>query len=225
MPALPHWEDPEAPWDKLTLGVHVMPGVWEITGGECFRQIDEKKSKDKDSARIRDMGLRPPRLQARGRLALYTPSGDLTDEWDRLQQVMPDINPKKPGGLKQPLSIYHPAAALLGITTIYVERVRPPEVQDGILELAIDMIEWTAEPKKTKVASKAKVATSQDTAIMVEQLRGAGQWRSSTLQAANNPDDYDSLDADIAALTGNDTRNPPEFSAVRGIDPSEGFRF
>jgi hypothetical protein len=60
---------------------------------------------------------------------------------------------------------------------------------------------------------------SADAAVMVEQLRGAGQWRTSTLRAANDPDQFNSVDADIAALSGRDYRNPPEFS-VKGIDPS-----
>jgi len=218
MPSIPHWDDPDAPWDKLTLGVHVMPGVWAITGGECARQVDHKKTKDKDGARIRDMGLLPPRLQAVGRLAGRDANGQPNDDWAQLQRIMPDIHPKKPGGIKQPLKIYHPAAALIGVTTVYVERIRPPEIKDGILEFAIDMIEWSAEPKKTNV--KPKVTPPTDSEIMVAQLRGAGSWRTSTIQPFISAEDYD---ADHQPLSNTDTRNPPEATLNRSIDPSSAI--
>lgn len=211
MPAIPHWDDPDAPWDKLTLGVHVMPGVWEINGGECVRQIDEKKGKDLDHARIRDMGLKPPRLQARGRLVSR-------EDWEQLQRVLPDMHPRKPGGIKQPLKIYHPAAALLGITTVYVDRIRPPEINNGVLELAIDMIEWSDEPKKTKVRPKPPPPT--DTEIMRAVLRGAGSWRTSTIQPYVTDDLFD---ADHKPLSNSDTRNPPEAGLNRSIDPGSAI--
>lgn len=211
MAGLPHWDDPGAPWDRLTLGVHVMPGVWEINGGECARQIDEKKGKDLDHARIRDTGLKAPRLQARGRLVSR-------EDWEQLQRVMPDIHPKKPGGIKHTLKIYHPAAALLGITTVYVDRVRPPEIQNGVLELAIDMIEWNDDPKPTKVKSKVAPPTDQD--VMVAQLRGAGVWRTSTIQPSIDNAFYD---PDHQPLSNTDTRNPPEATLNRSIDPSSAI--
>ena len=213
---LSHWDDPDAPWDRLMLGGHVMPGIWEITSGECARQVDHKKTKDKDGARIQDMGLLPPRMSARGRMCSV-------EDWEMLQQIMPDIHPKKKGGLKFPLSIFHPAVALLGVSQVYVERVRPPEIKDGILELAIDMIEWTSDPKATKVKkTSAEPPMDADVAIMVAQLRGAGQFHTSTLQAANisyQPPEY-TLDDDFAALSGQ-SRNPPEFTVSKSIDPTK----
>lgn len=211
MTALPHWEDPGNPWDKLILGNNVMPGVWSITGGECMRQVDHKKTKEKDKARIKDLGLLPPRLQAKGLLHSRA-------DWEALQKIMPDIHPKKAGGPKFPLKIYHPAAAIIGVSMVYVERIRPPEIENGLLSFQIDMIEWSDQPKKTK-SEKPKVAISNEAAVMVEQLRGAGQWRTSTLRAANDPEQFNSVDADLAALSGKDYRNPPEFSA-KSLDPS-----
>jgi hypothetical protein len=212
---LAHWDEPEAPWDRLQLGPHVMPGIWEITSGECARQVDHKKTKDKDGARIHDMGLLPPRLSARGRMVTV-------EDWEMLQQIMPDIHPKKKGGIKFPLSIFHPAVAVLGVLQVYVERIRPPEIKDGVLEISLDMIEWSDQPKPTKIKNKVDPATDADVAIMVAQLRGAGQFSTSTLQAANIS--YDpparTFDEDFALLTGSDTRHPPEFSAAKSIDPT-----
>jgi hypothetical protein len=211
MAALPHWEDEGQPWDKLILGDNVMPGVWAIVSGDCSRQVDHKKTKNKDKAVIKDLGLLPPRLQAKGKLCTR-------EDWEALQQIMPDINPRKAGGPKFPLKIYHPAAAILGVSTIYVERIKPPEIDNGVLTFEIDMIEWTEQPKK--VQSGHPKNSQDDPAVMVEQLRGAGQWRTSTLKAANNPEAYAYIDPDIAALTGRDYRNAPEFSAVN-INPAD----
>jgi hypothetical protein len=226
MAGLAHWDDPDAPWDRLTLGDHVMPGVWEITGGECARQVDHKKTKDKDGARIRDLGLIPPRMAARGRLTSR-------EDWDELQKIMPDIHPKKKGGIKFPLAIFHPAVALLGVSQIYVERIRPPEIKDGVLEIQIDMIDF-GDPKETKVSKKPAVpsgyiGTDEDNAILAAQNRNWGLRRAGitlTDQFANTTasgpqSNFDKAsDAEFAKLTGEDTRHPPHENVVGSIDPS-----
>jgi hypothetical protein len=191
-----------------------MPGVWEITSGEFVRQIDTKKTKGKDKAVLIDLGLMPPRMQARGKLCS-------PEDWEMLQDAMPDIHPRKAGGLKFPLAIFHPAVALLGINQIYIERIRTPEIREGILEIQIDMIEWTDQPKVSKT-KKVEPKTDADVAIMVAQLRGAGQFHTSTLQAANisyTPPEY-TVDDDFAALSGQ-SRNAPEFTVSKSIDPTK----
>lgn len=221
---LGHWDDADAPWDKLRLGIHSMPGIWEITSGECARQVDHKKTKGKDGARIKDLGLLPPRFSARGKMCSH---GD----WLLLQQVMPDIHPKKKGGIKFPLAIFHPAVALLGVTQIYVERVRAPEIKDGILEIQIDMIEWTAEPKETKTTNKTSapsgyIGTDESMAILAAQnrnwaLRRAGFAGTGNFEAPTQQTNFDSAtDEEFAKLTGDDTRNPPSATTVAAIDPS-----
>lgn len=226
---LAHWESEGAPWDRLQLGTFVMPGVWEITGGECARQVDHKKTKDKDGARIKDLGLLPPRFTARGRMVS-------AEDWESLQQILPDINPRKKGGPKYPLSIFHPAVAVLGVSTIYVERIRPPEIHDGILEISIDMIEF-AEPKPTNISKKPAtpsgyIGTDEDAAILAAQNRNWGLRRAGILagspaggafEDAGSPNqtNFDhASDEEFAKLTGEDTRHPPESTVVGSIDPS-----
>lgn len=144
------WDAVEAPWDRLKIGADVMPGIWEITQGECMRQVDHKKTKGKDGAHIKDLGVLPARFSARGRMISY-------DDWVKLQEVLPKLNPRNAGKLRSPFTIYHPAIALLGITTVYVERVRVPTVRNGILELNIDLIEWV-EPKPAKTTKVVNTA-------------------------------------------------------------------
>jgi len=212
MATLPHWEDAGAPWDKLILGDNVMPGVWSVINGAAELEIDTKKTKGHDKARVKPLGLLPPKIQAKGQLISR-------EDWESLQKIMPDIQPKKPGGPKFAMKIYHPAAAFMGLTSVIVERVRSPEISNGICEITLDLIDWTEQPKKTNFQKPKAPLISDQGNVMVEQLRGAGQWRTSTLKAANDPASYDSLDSDLAALSGRDYRNPPEFSA-KDIDPS-----
>lgn len=212
MAALPHWEDAGSPWDRLTLGDNVMPGVWTVVNGVAELEVDTKKTKGKDRARVKPLGLLPPKIQAKGRLVTR-------EDWESLQRIMPDLQPRKPGGPKFALKIYHPAAALIGLTMVIVERFRTPEINGGICEVTIDLIDWTEEPKKTNMQAKPKTATSDGNAVLADQLRGAGQWRTSTLRAANEPEQFNSVDADLAALSGKDYRNPPEFTA-KEIDPA-----
>lgn len=225
MSGLLHWDDPSAPWDRLQLGTFVMPGIWEITSGECARQVDHKKTKDKDGARIKDLGLLPPRFSARGRMVS-------PEDWDSLQQIIPDINPRKKGGPKFPLSIFHPAVALLGVNTIYVERIRPPELKDGVLEIQIDMIEF-AEPKETKISKKPAtpsgyIGTDEDAQILAAQNRNWGLRRAGFAGTGNfvdsgapNQTNFDhASDEEFAKLTGEDTRHPPHDTVVTSIDPS-----
>lgn len=226
MSGLLHWDHPSAPWDKLMLGPHTMPGVWEITGGECARQVDHKKTKNKDGARIKDLGLLPPRFSARGRMVSQA-------DWDALQNIIPDINPRKKGGPKFPLTIFHPAVALLGVNTIYVERIRPPEIKDGIFDIQIDMIEF-AEPKETNVVKKPAtpggyIGTDEDAAILASQQRNWGLRRAGLggTVAPGGSLEGDELnlkfdhasDEEFAKLTGEDTRHPPSDTVVASIDP------
>lgn len=217
---LPHWDEVGGPWDGLQLGVYLMPGVWKIGGDGCSRQVDHKKTKNKDGARIKDLGVLPARFNARGTMVSMA-------DWATLQTIIPDINPKKKGGLRFPLAIFHPAVALLGITTIYVEKVRPPEVDErGIMTIEIDMIEWTAEPKATKTSSAVAlpagyVGIDEDKAILQAQNQSWAQRRAGITSNVGDgrPPGGETPDEEFARLTGGDSRKPPSSTAVAEIDP------
>jgi hypothetical protein len=155
-PRLDYWDDLEAGWDSLWIDNKLMPGVWQITSGECARQVDHKKTKGKDGARIRDQGMLPSRFSAKGQLVSR-------EDWIAMQGLIAEINPRKTGKMKKPLAVYHPAIAFLGVGTIYVERVRVPEIRQGICEISLDMIEWTDTPKASNAAkaTKAKGETAE----------------------------------------------------------------
>jgi hypothetical protein len=163
--ALAYWDDEDAAWDLLYLNEQLMPGVWEIVSGECSRQVDHKKTKDKDGAKIRDLGLLPARFTAKGQIVTR-------EDWRALQAMLPIINPRTPGKERSPLTIYHPAITLIGVQIVYVEKLRVPEVKKGILEVQIDLLEWT-EPKAAKVKVVPKSAGKDWAGIVNTQMTNA----------------------------------------------------
>lgn len=147
---LPHWDDLQAPWDRLRLGDNVLPGVWEIESGERACKLDHKKTKGKNSAKIKDQGDEPAKLTAKGRMI------DKLD-WFEMQRVLEYIQPRSKAHPRAPLSIAHPAAAFIGITTVYVQRIQVPRLNNGVLEVTIDLVEWR-QPIEAKTTNVRKVA-------------------------------------------------------------------
>ena len=146
MAELAYWDDSDGLWDRLKLGPHHMPGAWEVTC-ECERELDVKKSKGQDGAHIKDHGYVPGSVQLRGRFLSK-------DEWTEMQKLLPELHPRKKGGERHPLAVEHPALSVMGITTVYVFKIHSPRIVDnGLLELEIECIEWTP-PKKAKTSTK-----------------------------------------------------------------------
>lgn len=212
---LDHWADPGDPWDRMQLGPANLPGVWEITSGECARQVDHKKTKNKDGAHIKDLGVLPSRFAARGRM--YTRA-----DWQEMQKIIPMINPKKAGGLRFPLTIFHPAISVLGVTTIYIERIRPPEVKDGILEFTFDMIEWTAEPKEAKTSTDvAAKNAAQSAAQRAANAAVGGGFFAGRVHGFSDPSQSAAQQFQRTGQGAGGEELPPSVSATAAINPAQ----
>jgi len=150
MAQIPFWYDEAggSPWDRLQLGKHVMPGVWSIEA-TCERDINVKKSKGKDGARMKDRGYQPASITLTGKLSTQ-------EEWEALQRILPELHPRKKGGKRNQITAQHPALALMGLSEIYVKSIKAPTVADGVMTLPIEAIEYTAEPKKKLADFKIK---------------------------------------------------------------------
>lgn len=214
---LEYWEDDSDPWDDLYLGADRMPGIWEVQSGEAVRDIDTKKAKDKDSARVRDLGGQPIKFSATGRLITR-------DQWRELQRVLPTLNPRTSGGLKSPVAIYHPAVALLGVTTVYITKVTAPKLDNGICEITIDMTEWSA-PKPTKVAkTPAPAETPEQKAAHMKSAQLRKEYDEDYLGTLGKnlytPKDVNNPDGEWRDNMGNKLNdNPPSMSAAKVAAP------
>ncbi len=143
MGAIPYPTEAESQWNTLVLGRNAFPGVWAVEG-VSERELEVKPRKGSDLARIRDRGYKNAPLMLIGTIA--TP-----EEWETMQPIIRQVHPRKKGKDRDPLQIVHPGAAYLGVNHVYVQRVHAPRaLPNGIIEVRIEVLEWSNEPKKLK---------------------------------------------------------------------------
>jgi hypothetical protein len=143
-----YWDDRGQPidWEIVYLAGVGWPGVAEVSGAGCSRKIDVQKTKGEDGAALKDEGYEPARLTIT--LKIYS-----AQDWQRLQELLPLIHPRKKGGARTPIDICYPSVNLLGITQIYIDKIpipAKPSAEDGILVLELSAIEWFPEPQPVK---------------------------------------------------------------------------
>jgi hypothetical protein len=139
-------------WDYLFLGGVLWPGICLIQCDKS-RSVDPAKEKGKDGVTLTDNGFDASPVKAT--LMLWTQA-----QWDELNQIMPNFDPRKPGGSRSPLEIWHPALELLSIQSVYLRKISVSTPTGDILRVDLDMIEWFPETKIAKgttgTAKKAK---------------------------------------------------------------------
>lgn len=128
-------------WDELFLGGVNWPGVWEVTVTKG-RDIDKVKQKGKDGRTLTDNGYEGAELEAVGRIFRQS-------DFDDLQDILPRFDPKVPGATRTPHDIYHPAAALLGVDAVYIEKIRVTPPKAGVLTVTLTISEYFPETKNT----------------------------------------------------------------------------
>jgi hypothetical protein len=158
---LPYWDDRDDPlaWDTLILDGEIWPGVCEISGAGVSRKVDVKKGKGEDGATIKDEGYDLARLSIT--LTIYS-EGD----WVQLQRLLPTIHPRRKGGTRTPIEIVNPQCNLLGVSTIYIDKIsipKKPKSGDGLVELEMSAIEWVPDPPPVKGGAGTGTGANTDT--------------------------------------------------------------
>lgn len=156
---LPYWDrrDWADAWDTLVLGADIWPGIAEISGAGVSRKLDIKQSIGTDGATMKDEGYQPARLTIS--ITIYSEA-----QWLRLQELLPKVHPRKPGGSRTPLEIYHPQSSLLGITQIYIDKIgipKKPSAGDGLCVLEMSAVEWVPAPKPVRTGAGTGAASTQ----------------------------------------------------------------
>lgn len=128
-------------WDTMQLGGIVWPGLWAM-GATKKRSLDIVKVRRKDGTMTLDNGYFGAELKAFCRI--WT-----KEQWDRLQVILPNFDPQRAGGGRSPLDIYHPSAALLSCSQVYIEEfgVPPPGSPAQSVVLTINMVQWCSDLK------------------------------------------------------------------------------
>jgi len=157
--SLPWVGDSTLLWDTLILGGEVWPGLPTVSV-EVSRKVDVQKTKGDDGATLADQGYEPAKVKISLRLWLQ-------EQWVTLQRVLATVHPRRKGGTRTPLDIYHPATQLVGVRQVYVTKIGNPTPgsgsETGLLTMAIEAIEWFPAPRPAKAKlkkSKSNQATT-----------------------------------------------------------------
>lgn len=130
------WNPIDEPIDRFTVGGQATPGIGEVVGPSSPRAWEEMVGPGLSGARLVFRGLRPSHFSLKFRMrnrAEYA-------EWNAFANVV-----KKPPYGKRPraLDVVHPTLASIGIRSIVVEDVIPPQqVEDGVWEAEVKVIEF-----------------------------------------------------------------------------------
>lgn len=178
---LPFWDGSgglnDFAWTACWLGGAYLPGLTTV---ECerARRIEKKPVKGKDGTKVTDQGdeLAPVKI----RTEIYT-----RDQWEEWQALIPALFPKKAGGERLPMEIIHPSANLLGITDIYLEKLRPSGPENQVLIIEIDAFEYQPNPVELTTSAGRGNPVVQQTQQDVARQQQAEQIADGQASAAN----------------------------------------
>lgn len=134
--SVPWWGDDPDAWGSLVLDETLVLGL-AVVDVSLGRKIESKSAAGSDGATVRDKGYEAARLTIT--LSLWE-----REHFVSLQGLLVRINPRSRLTARVPLSISHPACALLGVTAVYVERVGglKPSGEAGMWSMEIHCVEF-----------------------------------------------------------------------------------
>jgi hypothetical protein len=141
---VPFWEDDPSAWDSLSIADIGFLGLVEVDV-KIGRKLDTRSAPGADGATVRDKGYEPAKVK----LTLTC--------WDRegytsLVAILDELNPRTNPNRRRPVAIVHPALALLGIVSVYVESIgglKPKGSGEGWYGMDIECVEY-APPAPTR---------------------------------------------------------------------------
>lgn len=152
---IPYWMDEPEIWDTITIAGKVLPGLC-VVDGQRGRKLDKKNAKGADGATISDDGADPTDVDIK--LVLAT-----RQQWIDYQRIVPLLDPATNKGKAKPVDVSHPALALHGINSIYIEKLSFPKPGSDrqTREVTIKATGWLPAPKSPE-KSKSKTPESSD---------------------------------------------------------------
>lgn len=141
------------PWDYLTLGGFVLPGLLEEQPKvEAARKVDKKNGPGLDGATLTWHGFDPPEVTIK--LLLWTEA-----HWQSWQQLLPFLLPRPGKPPADPFTIDHPMLAAYGIDKVMVTKVSGLEkVRPGVMRVTLTCQHWV-KVKSTGTSTPKKVAS------------------------------------------------------------------
>jgi hypothetical protein len=166
------------PWDRLSLAGLVMPGLWSCTATPAIL-MDVQKPNGFDGAALVSRGYLNSGISITGRI--WTP-----DQWAEFQRVLPMIwrRPDKFAvtdqkrqrgqvqGQQKAISIVHPAVNSVGITSIIITKLSPPEETGdrGVKQIKLTAMEYVPEPQRKVPADKKAKGIADDRTVQAQKI-------------------------------------------------------
>jgi hypothetical protein len=170
------------PWDCVWLNGRALPGLWDAAATPSI-QMDVQKPNGFDGAALVSRGYVPAGITLTGRI--WTP-----DQWHEFQQILPTIwappnkvsanatkNEKgKVQGTQRAIQVEHPGLNAMGIYSLAIKQITPPEKTSdvGVRQIKMIAIQYVAEPAVKKSAIKKTNGSSIPKGTMQKRIEGGG---------------------------------------------------
>lgn len=183
-----------SPWDFVTLGSVVFPGVCTVSATPSKR-LDNKQAAGRDGATPTFVGYSPAQVEIKCKV--WT-----GPQWEALQEVIAGIWPTAEGAktattYNESMAIDHPALAALRITKVVVQSITAPSTAErGTLSITVRCLEFVPPTKKSAVKTVTKEtpttgnqAAARSAPQFLSPLEGAPRIASSINDTQSLPSD------------------------------------
>ena len=170
------------PWDVVKVNGTPLPGIWTATATPSL-QLDVQKPNGYDGAALVEKGYVPAGITITGQL--WTPA-----QWAHFQELIPtfwrapnkwalnDVKKQTAQIVPAQLSvtIYHPGLAPLGIGSMVIYQMTPPEDTDqkGVKQIKLLARQYIPVPQKRQTANrKINGIGSKDRTVQAAQIAAA----------------------------------------------------
>lgn len=149
------WNPLREPTNRVTFAGMPTPGIATVVGAGTPRRWDERESYGWSGAYVVYHGLNLSHFSVRVRL--YT-----EQHWEDWHAFQPVVQRQPLGKRQHAVDVTHPILTMLGISSVVVEDVLQPEqVEDGVWEIEIKLIEYRS-PRLCLAAAEATKADAAD---------------------------------------------------------------
>jgi hypothetical protein len=170
------------PWDCVWLNNVALPGLWDASATPSI-QMDVQKPNGFDGAALVSRGYVPAGITLTGRI--WTP-----DQWFEFQQILPTIwtppnkvavqdakkNTGQVQGTQRAIQVEHPGLNAMGIYSLAIKQITPPEKTSdvGVRQIKMIAIQYVAEPAVKKSAIKKTNGSSIPKGAIQKSIEGGG---------------------------------------------------
>jgi hypothetical protein len=134
-------------WDTVTFSGHdfrdeEFPGKVTVRA-TVGRRVDVRNARGRDGANLTDQGVEPTTVS----LSFLAWKAE---HFASLQGLIPRLAARQRLRDREPIDVYHPALAALGLTRVYVTKVGSIEAgsQSGTWQMEVECVEYFPPPKR-----------------------------------------------------------------------------